>query len=140
VATVDRAHRAWDVVADAGWHLVEVASYHLTEDLMIKSLFFFAFLTLSIPFVAAGCGSASPADICQKECDCMKGCKQADLTTCTKEGDQLEDEARQLGCGGQFDDLLSCGAGLSCSQIESNGACAGESTALESCLGSGQTD
>lgn len=59
-----------------------------------------------LSMVGAGCGP-SVASYCDKVCDCM-GCSATVRADCVDELDDYRKAADEGGCGGEFDDVLSC--------------------------------
>ena len=82
---------------------------------------------------AQGCGP-SIGSFCNKVCDCV-GCSESERDDCVDTLDDLKKAADKDGCGGEFNDYLSCSSSeLECEDdIATADGCDSEAEALAKC-------
>jgi hypothetical protein len=78
-----------------------------------------------------GCGP-SVSSVCERYCECERLC--SDLNACIESGNAYQNEADMAGCGTEYDALLDCAAGLSCSQLTTGNVCPKQHHAIQSCI------
>ncbi len=72
-------------------------------------------------------------DICERLAECGAGTPD-EVAECKSEGNELKDEAEAAGCGGEFDDYLSCVDGIDvCDEEAVENSCQSELSAMAAC-------
>ena len=90
----------------------------------MKQVFFVAILSM---FAFLAC---SPVD---SYCSNAVSCGYVeDEKACEESVDEMYDLCDK--CSGEVDDVLSCGGGLSCSNLKTGAGCESETVALEKCV------
>ena len=62
--------------------------------------------TVGGALLAPGCG-ASPASLCEQQCDCV-GCSEAELAACIDDAEDVERRAYDRGCGDPYEAYVDC--------------------------------
>ncbi|HQL57962.1 MAG TPA: hypothetical protein PLN07_10235 [Myxococcota bacterium] len=107
--------------------------------MMRFSMVFVACMAMGMLF---GCGKDSVGDYCNKVESCAKKAGQAfSISECTHSINRELEELDILGCGGEYEDLLDCLSGVSCTELVTSVTneqipveCGAKANALDRCI------
>jgi hypothetical protein len=89
-------------------------------------------LACSLSFACGG--TPTSEELCARVAECENQPSAAD---CVEELEEMRSTSEQAGCGGEYDDYISCLDGVSdvCSQEALQSECLGDALALFTCVG-----